>query len=186
MVSRHEKYFKNYRVKAVPDRSRKGYHREYVYIGDLYSWDLPEKEIRSNRRIFGACEIVTLLLYFGAGIIRSGLNRSRLVAIPSMLALITILFEVFAMWTFCLGKMPYRVDDYSRMNQTFQVTFPARAILLAVAAVAGYVNTFLLHSGAMGILISTGYLLGALTACYLFRKYSRIRKSEKVTESRKH
>lgn len=185
MASRYENYFKNYRVRAVPDRSRKGYHKEYIYIGDLYTWDLPQEKIRTNRRIFGICEVVTLLLYFGVSIIRNELNRSPLVAVPSMLALITLLFEVFAMWIFCFGELPCRVDDHSRMNQTFQITFLLRALLLAAAAVLGFVNTVRLHSGITGILISGGYLVCALIALYLYRKYKEIRKSEKVIEAQK-
>lgn len=183
MASRHQNYFKNYRVRAVPDRSRKGYHKEYVYIGDQYTWDLPKEEIRSSRRIFGICEAVTLLLYFGVSMIRNELNRSPLVAVPSMLALVTLLFEVFAMWIFCFGELPCRVDDYSRMNQTFQITFILRFLLLAAAAVLGFVNTFRLHSGITGFLISGGYLACALIALFLYRKYKEIRKSVKVIES---
>lgn len=174
MAARQDKFFKNYRYEQVPNRSGKGYKRKCVYIGDYYTWKLSKKEIRSNRLIFGLCEIATLLIYFGVGTIRNELNLNRYVVIPAILALITLIFEVFAMWIFCLGKQPYQEDDFKRMDQTFRITLPARFLILALTSALSCAVTVFLHTGIMGAVITAGYLACSLIAFYLYLKYKKM------------
>ena len=185
MQSRHDKYFKNYRPENVPANNRKGYKRVFVYIGDLYSWELPDGSFPSVRRWMGLAEAASLVIFFVSAFTRADINRAAYIAAPSLASLAAWAFELVAAWYFSFKKHPLRVDDYEYVDRVMPIMLMIRFILLSFAAAAGVV--FLIIGGASlpSFLVMLGYAACAGMAFFMFRKYRSLAPNLKVVPAEK-
>lgn len=181
--SRHDRFFKNYRAEMVPAGNRRGYKKVLVYIGDLYTWELPDGSFPSVRRWMGFAELISLGIFFACALTRADINRAAYIAAPTMASLAVWIFELIAAAYFCLKKLPLQEDDYEYIDKALPVTLIMRFVLLSFAAAAGVV--FLLAGGfsAPSLFVMLGYALGAALAFFMFRKYRGLIPYLKVTPS---
>ena len=181
--SRHDRFFKNYRPEMVPANNRRGYKKVLVYVGDLYSWDLPDGSFPSVRRWMGFAELISLGVFFGCATARAGINHAAYIAAPTIASLAAWIFELIAVGCFCLKKMPLMEDDYEYIDKVLPVTLIIRFILLSFATAAGVVFFFLGGFSLPSLFVVFGFALCAALAFYMFRKYRALSPHLKVTPS---
>ncbi len=185
--SRQTRYFRNYQYEKVPDDSRRGYKNVYRYIGDYYYWDISGQKLRSFRIRFALLEVVSIGCFLLAALSNGQLNSQAGTAVPALLTLVALIFEVIAVGILCFAKYPLREDDYNRIHNTFSITFWIRAALLVIAAIFSLINTMQMHPGYSCILTILGYLSSAAIAIwmyYLFRHLSTFKRCKVHDSSR--
>ncbi|MCD8014713.1 MAG: hypothetical protein LUG99_16385 [Lachnospiraceae bacterium] len=180
MASRQEKHFKNYEFKQVPRASGKGYKNVYKYIGDYYTWDIPTQGLRRERQCFVLLEVISLILYFGAAVQNAEQNRLAIVAVPSICSLAAWVFELIAIGFFSFVKLPLKEEDYKRVDSTFFLTFPLRALFLTVATVGCIIYTIRNSAGMQSWLLSLVYAVCAVLALVLMIRYQKLKARKKV------
>lgn len=180
MASSREKYFKNYKFEQIPDSSKKGYKNVYTYVGDYYTWDIPESSVKGLRILFSAFELITILSFSLAAFQNIASNKAAYIAIPAVFSICIWIFEIIAVGFFLILKLPLKEEDYKRIDSTFSVAFPLRFFLLLFAAVACIVDAIRLSLGFFGITTAFGYLLCALSALFMYWFYRKLREKKKV------
>ena len=183
MESRHDRYFKNYRPEKVPAANRKGYKKTLVYIGDLYTWDLPDGSLPSRRRWMGLAEAASLVIFLVSTLIRTDLNRAPYIAAPSLVCLAAWFFEFIAMGYFVFKKLPLREDDYQYIDRALPISTMLRFLLLSFTTAACLVDLVRFGIGPAEAAVTLGYALTAALAFLMFRRYRALSSCVKITPS---
>lgn len=180
MASSRDKYFKNYQFEQVPDDSKKGYKNVYKYIGDYYTWDLPASSLKSQKLLFGALELATIVLFLFAALQDTVLNNSIYIILPAIISICAWIFEMIAVCFFCFMKFPLKEEDYKRIDSTFFLTFPIRLLCLGLVAVTCIWDIVRLSLGLTGVLAAAGYLACAAIALAFLLLYKKLSQKKKV------
>lgn len=180
MASSRERYFKNYKFEQVPDASKKGYKNKYKYIGDYYTWDVPSATIKSNKLLFAVCEIATIFIFTFTALQNIPLSKSAYIVIPAVISICAWIFEIIAVGFFCCLKVPLKEEDYKRIDSTFFITFISRFICLTFVVAACIIDTIRLSLGIKGFFVTAGYIICAIIALIMKRKYKNLDAKKKV------
>lgn len=180
MKSYRERFIKNHRKEMQIAGNKKGYRNVLVYIGDYYTWEPEKGTIQSVRRIFLILEILTVILFSLSSIPGTVISYSPLAMSAALLSLVAWAFEVFAIVSLCIKKLPLQEDDFSYINRFFRVTTAIRCVFLLFAVVTGILYMADKGFETTGILAVIGYFLTAAIALLLFLMYMKLAKCKKV------
>lgn len=180
MASSRERHFRNYKFEQVPDNSKKGYKNIYTYIGDYYTWDVPDSTIKSYKLLFAICEMATIIVFVFAALQDISLNKTAYIVIPAVISICAWIFELIAVGFFCFIKFPLKEEDYKRIDSTFFLTFIIRFICLTFVSAACVVDCIRFSLGIAGAFATLGYIVCAAIAMIMKLKYKKLATKKKV------
>lgn len=162
-ITLRSRFEDNYTTVTEPADNKKGYVIRYVYYAPWYVWKVPEGEFRKKKQLLAALEFFGVVLFLAAVLLRSPLNSTPWVVLPTALAFCAQLMELSGMVDFLSAKprtTQIRYEDIQR-RLVFYPTIRAVLLLIAVLAAVG-----LLASGAVteGVWILPGLVLCAALA----------------------
>lgn len=180
MKTYRERFIKNHRKEMQTAGNKKGYRNVLVYTGDYYTWEPEKGSLPSIRRLFLILEILTVILFSLSTIFGAVITYSSLAMSGALISLVAWAFEVFAIVSLCLRRLPLQEDDFSYVNNFFRITTAVRCVCLVFTAVTGIIYMSEKGMETSGILTVVGYLLTAVIALILFLMYMKLAKSKKI------
>lgn len=128
-----DKYFQEY---TVEQEIQENGHRKrvYLYHGNYYYWRKPE-QVHRNKSLYCALFLFDLISYFATTMANSIPNQAKLIAVPALLALISMMFELYAILSFCFSKEKIREFEFEDLNLKLLGSTMSNFILMAAACV---------------------------------------------------
>lgn len=169
----HRRYFENFKAETVPCNNRKGQRVVYTYRGDWYRWDASPTQLAGHKVAYVCCLLCGLAVYVLTAMRPAAANACTLVAAPSLLSLVALLYEVLGVAEFCFAKEYMTVLDFEDLHKKLTAAPLLHAILLLVAC--GGSCWAYLQVGGFPVLIPAGYLVCALLSGCIFFLHRRLK-----------
>lgn len=194
-MSYRDKYFSDYEAVKVPANNKKGYKIQYDYIGNWCVWNESPAEFNKRKRTYIAVGCFSALLLIVCGIQRVTINTNGFVAIPGLVALVSLMYAAIGTVQICMAGLRVQEKDRKGMSTKFSVGHAVSAVSLFVCAIAGIIVLFVngitnIDLGSLFVVI--GYLIAATCSYFLYKYHKTLSfymalsgktKSENINES---
>ena len=162
-----------YTAVPVPDNSRKGFKMKYIYYAPWYVWDMEENLLRNQKWALLMCSVAGAGINVLSAMQKSPQNKMVVLFLIFTLSLCCHVMEFRGLLQFLLAK--YRTtkmtyEDVNRILLTAPILRAALSGVLVIACVFGAVT----GGGMLSGVTALGYALSAVTAIWVYRRYSRI------------
>lgn len=123
----------NYTVVTEPADNKKGYTFQYVYYAPWYVWQVSEDVFRRKKRLLAALEVFGLVLFLATVLVRSPINSSRYVFLPTALAFCAQLMEFAGVVDFLSSKVKTTQIQYEDIQRRLVFYPTVRGSTMALA-----------------------------------------------------
>lgn len=176
MSSFSKKYFEDMRVEKRLDNSRKGYKNVYIYAGDFYKYDLDKKGRLVYKLIIFLLTAVAFALFVVSGLQPVPSNYSTAVAIPLVITIFPLCYEIFGMVQFIFSKEKMMRVDFEDISKKLKIGAAASGIMSAVTAIVSLIMTLVSNTaGSYSVLVILGYFLSAVCSLTIFIMYKNLK-----------
>lgn len=176
MSSFSKKYFEDMKVEKRLDSSRKGYKNVYVYCGDWYRYDLDKKGRTLYKLIVFLLTVAAFALFVVSSLMHVPSNYSTVVAVPVVITLFPLCYEIFGMVQFVFSKEKMMRVDFEDIGKKLKVGTAAAGIMAAITAIVSLIMMLVQNSvGIYSILVILGYFFSALCSLAIFFMYKNLK-----------
>lgn len=168
-----DKYFREYTVEKEIQENGRG-KRIYLYHGNYYFWQKPER-VRKNKRLYCVFFLFDLIFYFATTMANSTPNQTKLLAVPVLLTLIAMMFELYAIALFCLSKEKIPEFEFEDLNLKLVGSAMSNFILMALACVLSVFCGVWYGPWLPYIVTAVGYGVCAVCALTVYRLHKKLR-----------
>ena len=168
-----KRFFENFTEESVPRAGRKGCRKVYTYRGNWYRWDATPTQLAGHKVAYVCCLVCGAAVYGLTSMQPAAANAYTLVAAPSLLSLVTLLYQALGVAEFCLAKEYMTVLDFEDLRKKLTAAPLLHALLLLVAC--GASCWAYLRVGGFSALIPAGYLVCAVLSGCIFFLHRRLK-----------
>ena len=170
-------FISNYRLKRVSADSKRGYKKEYVYIGPLCEWENSREYVGYVKRIDIISSVVLFVLYM-SNFIPCSVNSNTGSALPQMFSIIPVLLITASAVE--MNRKPVSGTYITIINAEHSVKIMKTAagfemLLCAAAAVFGIINLFSAGFSMLSALTVICFVLSAFLAVYLYKLHNALK-----------
>lgn len=124
----------NYTVVTQPADNKKGYIFRYVYYAPWHVWQVSEDAFRRKKKLLAALESFGMVLFLATVLVRSPINSSRYVFLPTALAFCAQLMELAGVVDFLSSKVKTTQIQYEDIHRRLGFYPTVRGVMMALAA----------------------------------------------------
>lgn len=166
-----DQYFREYTVeKEVLESGRS--RRVYVYHGNFYFWKNPQQVTR-NKLIYTGLLALNIAVYILTSL---GITpQAKYLAVPVMLDLVPMVFEMYAVVQFCIVREKVREFEFNDMNTKLLGATISNAVLASAAVLVSLYYGIQMGSWRSYVLIALGFAVCAGCAIVVFLLHKNLR-----------
>lgn len=169
-----EGFTKHYVPVKRPAKNKSGFQIEYVYYAPWYAWLLPPNKLLVRKYTLLVACILDSGIFLLAAMEHTAVNYTLMVAVPGMLSLAALMFEVIGVVQFFISKERMTKPQYDGIRLKLR-TFPLFRAILMTATVAAAVYQLVtggIDTGSM--LVTVGYAICAILAGFIYLSFRTI------------
>lgn len=167
-----DEYFQEYTVeKEILPSGRK--RRLYVYHGNYYFWREPEK-VSSLKKEYAGLFALNLVVYFLTTLGNTQPSHTKYLAVPALLALIAMMFELYAIVQFCMVKEKVREFEFNDLNTKLLGSTVSNAALTSAAGIVSLYYAALTSLWLPYALTAIGFSVCAGCAIAVYRLHKSL------------
>lgn len=182
MKSLREQFENDYTAISMQTSNQTDFKVRYIYYAPWYLWDIPESSLKKKKRLLASISATSLLLLLITGTRKNPINSYILVELAGILALCAHVLEISSMFQFLSARYRTSRMTYSAINRVLGIVPLVRGLCLSQAVAGGIYYMLQDIFNLKTAFVTSGYLVCALMAFYIFKEYRRIpMKTEKNT-----
>lgn len=172
--SLRERFEEEYIATVEPCNNKKGYRIKYVYYGNWYVWNLPEKQLVKTKVRIGLLALCDILLYTWAAAFPSDLNGYKLVAFTGIGALLSLVLKLIGIGQFMFAKNKTSRSNFEDAGRRIRAWSVIQIVCL-LASMAGCIYYLIAYGFYINRLVTTLLYPADAAVCYvLYRIYAKI------------
>lgn len=174
MKSLYERFQEDYVAVKTPCGNKDGFKIEYAYYSPWFVWDLPEDELKKEKKAILWQGIASLLVYVLTASIPCWLNAAGMVAYPALASMIFLCLELFGIGQFWFAKYRTTRFTYEDVHRRLRV-YPLlnlAASSIAAAACVWYMSVW--GFSQAGVIVALGYGAEAVLSGRIHSQYRKI------------
>lgn len=178
MSSFSKKYFEDMKVEKRLDSSRKGYKNVYVYCGDFYKYNLDKKGRLIYKLVIFLLTAAAFALFVVSSLQHVPSNYTTAVAIPLVITIFPLCYEIFGMVQFIFSKEQMMRVDFEDIGKKLKIGSMAAGIMSAVTAIISLIMMLVNNTvSSYSVLVILGYFLSAACSLTIFIMYKNLKHS---------
>ncbi len=172
--SPYERFQEEYVAVETPCDNKNGFRIEYVYYANWLVWNLPEKELKKRKRRILLEGVAGALVCLMTAAIPSALNSLPFVAFPAILAICTLLIELFGIGQFFFAKYKTTKSVHETVNRRMRV-YPVLTFAFSAAAAVGCTYYTCVYGAAVDrFAVLLGHVVLAALSLMIRKQYTAI------------
>lgn len=170
----YERFQDDYAPSVVPADNKDGFKIEYVYIGPWYFWDLPEAQLKREKKVIAAEYLCSVIAFVLTAVLVRDTNSLALVAFPAIIAMLALFLETFGVWHFFFSKYKTSRSSYDTVNRRMRL-YPLLLTASAGAASLGAVYYMIGYGFSLDRMCAfVGYAAVAAAGFIVYARYKKI------------
>lgn len=184
--SLRDKFEEEYTATVEPCNNKRGFQIKYVYYGNWYLWNLPEEDLRREKRGILYLAALDVLLFFLAAALPSDVNGYAFVAFTGIVALLAVALKMLGVLQFLFAKYLTTKSNFEDAERRIRVWSIIQSVCTAVSS-AGciyYMIAFGFYPNRLVTMLL--YALDTAVTILVLRRYIRIPHKVKANDVLEH